>query len=304
MTDKAIITCAVTGSAHTPTMSPHLPISAKQIEDEAVAAAEAGAAVVHLHARNPDDGRASYDPALFAAFVPNIRARSDVVINISTGGSGKIEDRMAAALALKPEMASLNMGSLSPYGREQILGKFDTWKHEWEVEQFRTARHRIYPNTEDGIERIIRNVGGQGTRFECECYDVSHLYNLAYFADKGLIEPPFIIQTIFGFSGGIGLHFENVIHMQTIARHLFGEHYFWSIIAPGRHQFKYCTMASVMGGNVRVGLEDNLYLDKGVLAKSNAEQVRRMRDILSLLSIDICTPDEVRKKFKLNDMAV
>ncbi|WP_246777058.1 3-keto-5-aminohexanoate cleavage protein [Microvirga sp. VF16] len=285
-------------------MSPYLPISAKQIEDEAVAAAKAGAAVVHLHARNPENGQASYDPDLFAAFVPNIRSRSNVVINISTGGSGAIDQRMAAALAVKPEMASLNMGSLSPYGREQILGKFAEWKHDWEVEQFRAARHRTYSNTEDGIETILRSVGGQGTRFECECYDVSHLYNLAYFADKGLIEPPFIIQTIFGFSGGIGLHFENVVHMQTIARRLFGEDYYWSIIAPGRNQFKYCAMAAMMGGNVRVGLEDNLYLEKGQLAKSNAEQVRRMREILSLLSIDICTPDEVRTKFKLNEMAV
>ncbi|KUM23345.1 3-keto-5-aminohexanoate cleavage protein [Mesorhizobium loti] len=302
---KVIITCAVTGAAHTPTMSPYLPITPEQIAEEAIGAAKAGAAIVHFHARIPEDGRPTPDPDVYAPAIYRVRRESNVIINITTSGGPKatVEDRVAAALRFKPELASLNMGSLSPYGRQRILDKFELWQHPWEQELFMGAPSRVYPNTEEIITRTIKEVGAGGTRFECECYDVGHLYNVAYFAEMGLLTPPFIIQTVFGFSGGIGLDADNITHMRNVADRLFGADYRWSVLAPGKHQFRLCTMGATMGSNVRVGLEDNLYLEKGKLARSNAEQVARMRDILTLLSFDIATPDEARQMLALNGQA-
>ncbi|TIR15537.1 MAG: 3-keto-5-aminohexanoate cleavage protein [Mesorhizobium sp.] len=298
---KVIITCAVTGAAHTPTMSPYLPVTPEQIAEEAIGAAEAGAAIVHFHARNPDDGRPTPDPDVYAPAIDRVRRESNVIVNITTSGGPKatVEDRIAAALRFKPELASLNMGSLSPYGRQKILDKFELWQHPWEQELFMGAPSRVYPNTEEIITRTIKEVGSGGTRFECECYDVGHLYNVAYFAEIGLLTPPFIIQTVFGFSGGIGLDADNITHMRNVADRLFGTDYRWSVLAPGKHQFRLCTMGATIGSNVRVGMEDNLYLEKGKLARSNAEQVARMRDILTLLSFDIATPDEARQMLAL-----
>ncbi|MER9859097.1 MULTISPECIES: 3-keto-5-aminohexanoate cleavage protein [unclassified Mesorhizobium] len=298
---KVIITCAVTGAAHTPTMSPYLPITPEQIAQEAIGAAEAGAAIVHFHARNPEDGHPTPDPDVYALAIDRVRRESNVIVNITTSGGPKatVEDRIAAAVRFKPELASLNMGSLSPYGRQKILDKFEVWQHQWEKELFLGAPSRVYPNTEEIITRTIKEVGAGGTRFECECYDVGHLYNVAYFAEMGLLKPPFIIQTVFGFSGGIGLDADNITHMRNVADRLFGADYRWSVLAPGKHQFRLCTMGATMGSNVRVGLEDNLYLEKGTLARSNAEQVARMRNILTLLSFDIATPDEARQTLGL-----
>ncbi|WFU51681.1 3-keto-5-aminohexanoate cleavage protein [Sinorhizobium terangae] len=298
---KVVITCAVTGAAHTPTMSPYLPITPEQIADHAIEAANAGAAIVHFHARNPIDGRPTPDPDVYAPAIEKIRRVSDAIINITTSGGPNttVEERIAAAIRFRPELASLNMGSLSPYGRQGIAAKFDHWKHAWERELFLAAPARIYPNTEEIITRTINEVGAVGTRFECECYDVGHLYNVAYFADIGLLKPPFIIQTVFGFSGGIGLDADNMTHMRNVADRLFGTDYHWSVLAPGKHQFRLCTMGATMGSNVRVGMEDNLYLDKGRLAHSNAEQVARIRDILTLLSLDIATPAEARQMLRL-----
>ena len=298
---KVIITCAITGSAHTPTMSAHLPITPEQIAQEAIAAAKAGAAIVHLHARDPETGRPTCDPDVYGMFVDKIRQATDVVLNITTGGpaSMKADERVAAAIRFKPELASLNMGSLSPYGRHRIADRYSAWKHPWEAELFEGARNRTYINTEDVIEYTLREVGRHSTRFECECYDVGHLYNVAYFADSGLLKPPFIIQTVFGFSGGIGLHPENLTHMRAIADKLFGADYHWTVLAPGRHQFQLCTVGAIMGSNVRVGMEDNLYRAKGEFARSNADQVARMRQILELLSIEIASPDDARKILNL-----
>src|SRR5258708_2489056 len=215
----------------------------------------------------------------------------------------EVEERIAAALRFKPELASLNMGSLSPYGRQRLAERYGAWKHPWEAELLRGAKSRTYINTEEIIERTLREVGANGTRFECECYDVGHLYNVAYFAERGLLEPPLIIQTVIGFSGGIGLDPQNLTHMRAVADKLFGADYQWSVLPPGRHQFRLCTMGAVMGSNVRVGMEDNLYLAKGELARSNADQVAHMRQILELLSFEIATPSDTRRMLGLRDAA-
>ena len=296
---KIIITCAITGSAHTPTMSQYLPITADEIASEAIAAAQAGAAILHLHARDPDTGRPTSDPDVYAAFIGRIRQSTNAILNITTSGAANVEERMAAARRFRPELASLNMGSISPYGRQHLAGRFKDFKHGWEREFLAAAPMRTYVNTEAVIERIIREVGGNGTRFECECYDVGHLYNVAYFLEQGLLQPPVMIQTVLGFSGGIGVDPENLTHMRSIADRLFGSDYRWAILAPGRHQFRLCTMGAVMGANVRVGLEDNLYLTRGELARSNADQVRHIRQILELLSFEIASPDEARAMLEL-----
>jgi uncharacterized protein (DUF849 family) len=300
---KVILTCAVTGGVHTPTMSPYLPITPDEIADQAIAAAQAGAAILHLHARDPETGRPTLDAEIYGQFIGRIRRATDAVINITTGGSAAstVDQRIAAAVRFKPELASLNMGSISPYGREQVIDRYGNWKHDWEVELFNGAKSRVYVNTEEVIERIIGEVGGNGTRFECECYDVGHLYNVAYFAERGLLQPPLIIQTVFGFSGGIGVDPENVAYVRSVADRLFGRDYHWSILAPGRHQFQLCAMGAVFGANVRVGLEDNLYLGKGQLARSNADQVTRMRQILELLSLEVATPDDARQMLGLRE---
>ena len=302
---KVIITCAVTGSIHTPTMSPHLPITPAEIAEQAVGAAKAGASILHLHARDPVDGRPTPDPDVFLQFLPQIKQQTDAVINITTGGGHgmPLDERLGAALRAQPEMSSLNMGSMN-FGLFHLAERYPTWKHEWEPRALEFTRDFIFKNTFKDIEGILERLGkGCGTRFEFECYDVGHLYNLAHFVDRGLVEPPFFVQTIFGILGGIGADADNLIHMKQTADKLFGESYYWSILAAGRHQLPLVTAGAVMGGNVRVGLEDNLFLEKGRLAVSNAELVERIRTILEALSLQIATPGEVREALGLKGAA-
>lgn len=294
--DKVIITCAVTGSIHTPTMSPHLPLTPDEIAAQAIGAAEAGAAILHLHARNPRDGSPTPDPDTFMAFLPRIKQATDAVINITTGGSHlmSLEERLAAPLKASPEMCSCNMGSMN-FGLFMAAKRFSGWKHEWEPRHLEASRSSIFRNTFEDIERILQDLGeGHGTRFEFECYDVGHLYTLRHFVDQGLIEGPIFLQMIFGILGGIGADLENLTHMKTIADKLFGNAYQWSVLAAGRHQMNFVTQAALMGGHVRVGLEDSLYAGKGKLAGSNAEQVAKIRRILEELSLDVASPEEAR----------
>ena len=298
---KVIITCAVTGSVHTPTMTPYLPITPDEIAREAIAAAEAGASIIHLHARDPKDGRPTPNPDVFMQFLPRIKQSSDAVINITTGGSlgMSMEDRLAAPLRAKPELCSLNMGSMN-FGIYHVTEKITNWKHEWERAYVEKTRDLIVSNTFAQIERFIKELGdGCGTRFECECYDIGHLYTLANFLDRKMLQPPLFVQSIFGILGGIGADTENVAHMKRIADKLFGDQYVWSVLAAGRHQMSFVTLAAIMGGNVRVGLEDSIYVGKGQLAKSNAEQVSRIRTILENLSLEIATPKEARAMLNL-----
>ena len=298
---KVIITCAVTGSVHTPTMSPYLPITPTEIAEAAVEAAEAGASVIHLHARDPKTGKPTPDPRIFMEFLPRIKQQSNAVINISTGGGLKmsLDERLEAAHVSKPELCSLNMGSMN-FGLHPVAGKYTTWKHDWERDYLESTRGGIVSNTFTQIERIISEVGdAYGTKFEFECYDVGHLYTLAHFLDRKLLTPPLFVQSIFGILGGIGPDGEDVLHMRRTADRLFGKDYLWSILAAGKHQMSLCTMGAILGGNVRVGLEDSLYLGKGQLARSNAEQVAKIRRILAELSLEIATPDEARELLKL-----
>ena len=302
---SVIVTCAVTGAIHTPTMSPHLPITPAQIAAEAIDAAQAGAAIVHLHARDPLDGRPSPSPALFKEFLPRIKAGCDAVINITTGGGQNmtVQQRLECALECQPEMCSLNMGSMN-FGLYPTLNRYQTFTYEWEPAYLEGSRDFIFKNTFKDIEFILEHVGkGCGTRFEFECYDVGHLYNLAHVVDRKLVEPPFFVQTIFGILGGIGAEADNLLHMRRTADTLFGDAYEWSVLAAGRHQMGMGTMAAVMGGNVRVGLEDSVYIGKGKLATSNAEQVAKIRRILAELSLDIATPDEARERLALKGVA-
>ena len=292
---KVIITCAVTGSVHTPSMSPHLPWKPEDIAAQSIEAAEAGASILHLHARDPETGRPSADPAVFMRFLPVIKQASAAIINISTGGSSvmTLEDRLAAALSAQPEMCSLNMGSMN-FGLFPALDKPRAWQHDWEPELLEATRNTIFRNTFGDIEAILRRLGeGCGTRFEFECYDVGHLYTLAHFRDRGLIPGTPFIQFVYGVLGGIGADPENLVHMKRIADKLFGADYRFSVLAAGRRQMPMITMAATMGGSVRVGLEDSLY-DGRELAQSNAAQVRRIRTILEGLSLDVATPDEAR----------
>jgi uncharacterized protein (DUF849 family) len=298
---KVIITCAVTGSIHTPTMSPHLPITPDQIAENAIAAAEAGAAILHLHARDPRDGRPTPDPDVFMQFLPRIHAATDAVINITTGGSigMTLEERLAAPLRVKPEMASLNMGSMT-FGIFPLAARYPAWQYDWEPKYLEGSRDAIFKNTFLDIERILERLGEGGTRFEFECYDVGQLYTLAHFLDRGLVKPPLFVQTIFGILGGIGPDPENLQHMRVMADKLFGRaNYEWSILGAGRHQMNLITQGATMGGNVRVGLEDNLYLGLGELAQNNAAQVKKIRGILEALSLEIATPDDARKMLHL-----
>ncbi len=304
-TRKVIVTCAVTGSIHTPTMTPYLPISPAEIADGAVAAAEAGAAVLHLHARDPRDGRPTADPAMFMQFIPQIAARTDAVINITTGGSSEmtLEERLAAPLHIEPELCSLNLGSMN-FGLYPLVDKYARWKYDWEPAYLEKSRGWVFKNTFADIESILRALGeGCGTRFEFECYDVGHLYTLAHFLERGLVKPPLFVQTIFGILGGIGADPDNITHMRHIADKLFGDAYEWSILAAGRHQLPFAAIAAAMGGHVRVGLEDSIYLSKGQLAPSNAAQVAKVRGILESLSLEIATPAEARAALGLKGAA-
>lgn len=299
--NRVIITCAITGGIHTPTMSPALPLTPDQITEQAIAAAEAGAAILHLHARDPLDGRPSPDPKLFMDFLPRIKQQTDAVLNITTGGglNMTVADRLAAPLLAKPEMCSLNMGSMN-FGLFPLADRHKGWKHAWEEPYLRGTDDFIFRNTFRDIAYIVERLGKEhGARFEYECYDIGHLYNLAHFVDRKIVEPPFFVQTIFGILGGIGADWDNLHFMKKTADRLFGSDYIWSVLAAGRFQFPFVTQAAMMGGNVRVGLEDNLYIGKGKLAASNAEHVRKIRTVLELLDLEIATPDDARRMLNL-----
>ena len=292
---RVIITCAVTGAIHTPSMSPHLPITAEQIADAAIGAAEAGAAIVHLHARDPVDGRPVQTPEAFAPFLQVIKQRSDCVVNITTGGAPTmtIEERVRPAAVHRPEVASLNMGSMN-FGLFGMLNRFKTFQHAWEA-QYLANKDIVFRNSFADIEYILTACAANETRFEFECYDTSHLYNLRYFLDQGLVKPPLFIQTVFGLQGGIGPHPEDVMHMKRTADRLFGEVYRWSVLGAGSNQLRVAAMAAAMGGHVRVGLEDSLWAGPGRLATSNAEQVRLVRQIIEGLGLAVATPAEARE---------
>ncbi|KZB50843.1 3-keto-5-aminohexanoate cleavage protein [Thalassospira xiamenensis] len=296
MSRKVIITCAITGSVHTPSMSPHLPITPVQIADQAIAAATAGAAILHLHARDPETGFPSPEPAVFDQFLPRIKSATDAVINISTGGgmTMTVKERIRAAKQAAPEMASLNMGTMN-FGLFPALAGRSDWKHDWEPKFLEDSRDFVFKNTFADIETILADLGdANGTRFEFECYDVGHLYTLAHFVDRGLIKGPIFIQFVLGVLGGIGADPDNLAHLKRTADKLFGDQYQFSVLGAGRHQMPLATMSATMGGHVRVGLEDNLYLRKGELAPDNASQVRKIREVLDGLSLEIATPDEAR----------
>jgi uncharacterized protein (DUF849 family) len=299
--NKVIISCAVTGAVHVPSQSPYLPITPEQIAENAIGAAEAGAAILHLHARDPENGRPTSDPEMFMRFLPEIKERCNAVVNITTGGGQgmTLEQRLAAAMRAKPEMCSLNMGSMN-FGRFGIANRIKEWRFDWEQDDLEASRDYIFRNTYKDIAYILRELGeAHGVKFEYECYDVGHLYNLAHFVDEGLVKPPFLVQTIFGILGGIGTDAEDLLHMKRTADRLFGDAYHWSILGAGRHQFNLVTMGAIMGGNVRVGLEDNIFLGKGELAKSNADLVAKTARILGELSLEIATPDEARETLQL-----
>jgi uncharacterized protein (DUF849 family) len=292
---KVVITCAVTGSIHTPSMSPHLPITAEEIAEAAIGAAEAGAAIVHLHARDPSDGRPDQSPERFAPFLRVIKQRSNCVVNITTGGAATmtIDERLRPVAEFKPEVASLNMGSMN-FGLYPMLQRFQTFKHEWERPYLENSRDRIFKNTFADIERILTTCAENGTRFEIECYDIGHLYTLAHFVDRGLVKPPFFVQSVFGILGGIGAHPEDVMHMRRTADRLFGADYQWSVLGAGRNQMVIAAQALALGGNIRVGLEDSLWIGPGQLAKTNAEQVAKARRLVEEFGLEVAAPDEAR----------
>jgi len=299
--EKIVITCAVTGGIHTPTMSDALPYTADDIASQAIAAAEAGASILHLHARDPGDGSPSPSPDHFMQFLPRIKQATDAVINITTGGSLNmtVEQRLAAPLIAKPEMCSLNMGSMN-FGIFPLADRYKKWKFGWEEAYLRNTDDFIFRNTFRDIERILKLLGDDhGTRFEHECYDVGHLYSVAHFLDRGLIKPPFFVQMIFGILGGIGADLENMTFMKQTADRLFGDAYHWSVLAAGRFQMPFATQALLLGGNVRVGLEDSLYIGRGELAVSNAQQVIKIRRIAEELGLGVATPAEARAMLEL-----
>ena len=300
--NKVIVTCALTGSVHTPTMSEYLPITPEEIARQAIDAAAAGAAILHLHARNPEDGRPTPDPEIFQRFVPRIAEATDAVINITTGGSTQmsLQERLAYPLLAKPEMCSLNMGSMN-FSIHQAAQKITTWRHPWEKPYVEGMEDLIFRNTFKDIKYILQTLGdGCGTRFEFECYDVGHLYNLAHFVDQGLVKAPLFIQTVFGILGGMGPDPENLAIMRSTADRLFGRsNYRFSVLGAGRHQMSLVTLGAIMGGNVRVGLEDSVYLGRGELATSSADQVRKICRILKELSLEVATPDEARELLQL-----
>jgi uncharacterized protein (DUF849 family) len=298
---KVIISCAITGSTHTPSMSEYLPLTPEQIATQSIEAAKAGAAIIHLHARDPSDGRPTPDPEIYRQFVPVIAAATDAVINITTGGSTRMTmaERLAYPLQAKPEMCSLNMGSMN-FSIHGVAKRISTWRYDWEKEYLEGMEDRVFRNTFREIQQILQELGNHGTRFEFECYDVGHLYNLAYFADQGLVKPPFFIQSIFGILGGLGPDPENLTLMRMTADRLFGrEAYQFSVLGAGRHQLPFVTMGAIMGGNVRVGLEDSIYISKGVKAKTSAEQVKKIRGILEDLSLEIATSADAREMLGL-----
>ncbi|HZK82433.1 MAG TPA: 3-keto-5-aminohexanoate cleavage protein [Humisphaera sp.] len=299
-TRKVIITCAITGAIHTPTMSPHLPVSAEEIAQSAIGAAKAGAAIVHLHARDRKDGRPTQDPNAFLEFLPQIKSAADVVINLTSGGAPTmtVEERLRPARQLAPEVASLNMGSMN-FGLYEMIPRHSQWKHEWEKPYLAGSDDRVFKNTFKDIEYILQSCSENQTRFEVECYDIGHLYTAAHFLDRGLLKPPMFIQSVFGIRGGIGPHPEDVLHMKRTADRLFGDDYHWSVLGAGRNQMYVAVQSAVMGGNVRVGLEDSVWIGKGTLARNNAEQVSKIRRIIEELGLEIASPTDVRQMLKL-----
>jgi uncharacterized protein (DUF849 family) len=297
---KVIITCAVTGAIHTPSMSPHLPVTAEEIADAAVGAAEAGAAIIHLHARDPKTGKPDQSPEAFGRFLPIIKQRSGCVVNLTTGGGlgMTVEERARPTATFKPEVASLNMGSMN-FALFPMLNRYKEFKHDWERDYIARTDDHVFKNTFKDIEYILRMCAENDTRFEFECYDTAHLYNLAHFLDRGLVRPPLFVQTVFGILGGIGVHPEDVSHMKRTADRLFGDSYRWSVLGAGRNQMPIAAMAAAMGGNVRVGLEDSLWDGPGKLAESNAAQVRRVRLILEGLGLEIASADDARSILQL-----
>ena len=297
---KVMITCAVTGSIHTPTMSPYLPITATEIADAAIGAAEAGAALVHLHARDEKTGKPVHTPEAFHPFLKVIKQRTDAVLNITTGGAPTmgIDERLLPCAVLKPEVASLNMGSMN-FGLYPMLERFKEFKFDWEKPYLAGSDDRIFKNTFKDIENILTRCAANDTRFEIECYDIGHLYTLRHFADRGLVKPPYYIQSVFGLLGGIGPHPEDVQHMKRTADRLFGKDYQWSVLGAGRNQLPIAAQAIALGGNARVGLEDSQWIGPGQLAKSNAEQVRNVRQIIEGLGLEIASPDEAREILEL-----
>jgi len=297
---KVIISCAVTGAIHVPSMTPYLPITADEIANDAIAAAEAGAAILHLHARNPETGQPDQSPEAFAAFLPRIKQASDAVINITTGGSPymTVEERVSPAATYQPEVASLNMGSMN-FGLYPLLDKYKDFKFDWERAHLEGSRDLVFRNSFKDIEYVLETCYGNGTRFEFECYDTSHLYNLAHFVDRGLVKAPFFVQSVFGLLGGIGPHPEDVMHMKRTADRLFGSDFRWSVLGAGANQFRIAAQAAALGGNVRVGLEDSIWAGKGELATSNAVQVKKVRSIIEGLGLSVATPAEAREILSL-----
>ena len=300
-TNKVIISCAITGGIHVPTMSDALPITPEEIAKQSIDASKAGASILHLHARDPENGKPTSDPDIFMKFLPRIKESCDSVINITTGGSllATVDQRLEGPLKVEPEMCSLNMGTMN-FGLFPIAKKFQNWKYDWEKPFLESSDDFIFRNTFRDISKIVKILGeGCGTKFEHECYDIGHLYNLAYFVDARIIKPPFLIQSIFGILGGIGSEMQNVMFMKDTADRLFGDDYIWSVLAAGRHQMNFTTQAAMLGGNVRVGLEDSIYIAKGKLADSNAQQVTKIRSILENLGLEISSPSETRETLQL-----
>ena len=297
---KVIITCAITGAIHTPSMSPHLPVTPEEITAEAIAAAEAGAAILHLHARDPITGRPDQSVQAFASFLPRIKQGTNAVLNITTGGSPymSVEERAAPAAQFQPEVASLSMGSMN-FGLYPMLNRFKEFKFEWERAHLEGSRDLVFRNSFQDIEYVLETCYGNGTRFEFECYDISHLYNLAHFADRGLVKAPFFVQSVFGILGGIGSHPEDVMHMKRTADRLFGDDFRWSVLGAGANQLRIAAQAAALGGNVRVGLEDSIWAGKGELATSNAVQVTKVRQIIEGLGLSVASPDEAREILSL-----
>ena len=293
--DKVIITCAVTGSIHTPTMSPYLPVTAEEIAEAAIGAAEAGAAIIHLHARDPQNGKPDQSPEAFEPFLKVIKQRSNCIVNLTTGGSPfmSVEERLKPASTFLPEVASLNMGSMN-FGLFPMLQRYNEFKYAWEPEMLEASRDLVFRNSFKEIEYVLTTMSSSGTRFEFECYDTSHLYNLHHFLQRGLVRPPLFVQTVFGLLGGIGAHHEDVMHMKRTADRLFGRDYKWSVLGAGRNQMPIATIAAALGGNVRVGLEDSLWIGRGKFAESNAQQVAAIRKVIEGLGLEVASPDEAR----------
>ena len=304
-TNKVIISCALTGGIHTPTMSPGLPVSPDMLFEQGVGAAQAGAAILHVHARDPRDGRPTPDPAAYLAFLPRLKQGCEAIINVTTGGglNMTVDDRLKAPVTLRPEMCSLNMGSMN-FGIYPLADRYQSWKYDWEEPYLRATEDFVFKNTFRDIARIISVLGQQhGCRFEHECYDVGHLYNLAHMVDRKIIQPPFFVQLIFGVLGGIGSDLPNLMFMKQTADRLFGSDYVWSVLAAGRQQMPFAAQSVLLGGSVRVGLEDSLFISRGTLATSNAEQVLKVRSIVESLGYEIATPADVRQLLGLKGAA-